>query len=199
MDAIDETAAALGKRMGSRKGRRRTLETTPTPPDGRSAKCQVCRHRDRMRIEIARLSGDSLDNIQMRFGVHRDAVWNHMKLHVDEADRAAMVADLPMKELARVAAEEGMSVLDYLKVIREILMRAILVSAHNNDHRTLAKVSQQAIQCLQQLGKITGELSTLSSYSVTHNTAIFTASPQFAALQSMLVERLRDGRRRWLR
>jgi hypothetical protein len=80
--------------LGSRKGRKRTLAgtpaNTPIPPNGKSVRCQICRHPDRMRIEIAKLSGAGSDNIAMRFGVHRDAVYNHMKKHLDEADRVAM-------------------------------------------------------------------------------------------------------------
>jgi hypothetical protein len=45
-----------------------------------------------------------------------------MRKHLDEADRASMIADLPMKELARVAAEERMSVLDYLKITPSMLI-----------------------------------------------------------------------------
>jgi hypothetical protein len=60
--------------------------------------CQICRHPERLRIELARLSGLSLDLVAARFQVHRDAVHRHM-LHLSDADRAALIADLPIKEL----------------------------------------------------------------------------------------------------
>ena len=60
--------------------------------------CQVCRHPDRLRIELLRLTGVSLDRLAARFKVHRDAINRHM-VHLDQADRVALIADLPMKRI----------------------------------------------------------------------------------------------------
>jgi len=143
-----------------------------------------------MRIELLRLSGMSLDRVAARFQIHRDALHRHM-LGLDDADRAALIADLPMKELARQAAEEGVSLLDYLKVIREVLMRQLLLAADSGDRTGTATLSGRAIECLRELGRVTGEISNLTSVTQINNVAIFN-SPQFAELESMLVERLRD-------
>jgi hypothetical protein len=150
--------------------------------------CQICRHQDRLRIELLRLSGVSLDRLAARFKVHRDAIHRHMA-HLDEADRAALIADLPMKELAQQAAEEGIAVVDYFKVIREVLMRQLLTAADSGDRIGTASLSGRAIECLKELGRVTGEISHLTSFTQVNNVAIFN-SPQFAALETMLIERL---------
>ncbi len=185
MDTEAKSPGAVGKRMGSRRGGA-TRRAKPL----RHRPCQVCRHPDRLRIELLRLSGLSLDLVSARFRVHRDAVHRHM-LHISEADRAALIADLPMKELARQAAEDGVSLLDYLKVIREVLMRQLLLAADGGDRVGTASLSGKAIECLRELGRITGEISSLTSLTQVNNTAVFVNSPQWAALQTMLIERLR--------
>jgi hypothetical protein len=153
--------------------------------------CQVCRHPDRLRIELLRLSGMSLDRVAARFQIHRDALHRHM-LGLGDADRAALIADLPMRELAQQAAEEGIGILDYLKVIRAVLMRQLLLAADGGDRAGTANLSGKAIECLRELGKITGEISSLTSLTQVNNTAVFVNSPQFAELQTMLIEKLRD-------
>jgi hypothetical protein len=82
-----------------------------------------------------------------------------MHSHIDEADRAALIADLPMKELARQAAQENVSVVDYLKLVRQVLMRQLLTAAHSNDRIGTASLSGRAIECLKEIGRVTGEIS----------------------------------------
>jgi hypothetical protein len=110
--------------------------------------------------------------------------------HIDEAERAALIADLPMKELALQAAQEGVSLIDYFKVIREVLMRQLLTAADSGDRIGTASLSGRAIECLKELGRVTGEISNLTSFTTVNNTAVFVNSPQFAALETMLIERL---------
>jgi hypothetical protein len=159
------------------------------PKPLRHRPCQIWRHSDRLRIELLRLSGTSLDQVAARFQVHRDALHRHM-MALDDADRAALIADLPMKELARQAAEEGVSLIDYFKVIREVLMRQLLTAASSGDRIGTASLSGRAIECLKELGRVTGEISNLTAFTVNNNTAVFVNSPQFAQLETMLIERL---------
>ncbi len=172
--------------MGSRRGG----ATKRNKTERRLGSCAICRHPDRLRVELLRLSGLSLDLVAARFKVKRDAVYRHMVNHVTEADRAQLIADLPMKELARQAAEEGVSLLDYLKVIREVLMRQLLLAADSGDRSGTATLSGRAIECLRELGKVTGEISSLTSLTQVNNTAVLVNSPVFAELQTMLIERL---------
>lgn len=110
---------------------------------------------------------------------------------LDDADRAALIADLPMKELARQAAEEGVSLIDYFKVIREVLMRQLLTAASSGDRIGTASLSGRAIECLKELGRVTGEISNIAtSFTVNNNTVQFIGSPEFSRLESMLIEKL---------
>lgn len=152
--------------------------------------CQVCRHPDRLRIELARLIGMSCDRVGLKFKVHRDAVWRHMT-HVTEADRAQLIIDLPIRELAAQAAEENASLMDYLGICRGVLMKQLFLAADSGDRVGTAALSGRVLEYLKEIGKITGEISNLASMTQVNNTAIFVGSPEFAALQTMLIERLR--------
>jgi hypothetical protein len=89
--------------------------------------------------------------------------------HIDEAERAALIADLPMKELALQAAQEGVSLIDYFKVIREVLMRQLLTAVDSGDRIGTASLSGRAIECLKELGRVTGEISNLTSFTTAHD------------------------------
>jgi len=81
-----------------------------------------------------RLSGASLDAVAAKFpGAHRDAIHRHMRWHLDDTEKRALIDDLPMRELIARAAAEGGSVMDYLATLRSVLMRALLGAAEAGD------------------------------------------------------------------
>lgn len=140
---------------------------------------------------MARLSGASLDSIATKFGIKRDAIWRHMEAHVDADRRAMLVADVPLKELADRAAEEGVSLLDYFAVIRSTLMSQMIAAASMNDRHGTAVLAGRATEALREIGKLTGEILRAAPIgNVTNNTMVFMASPAFASLERMLVEKL---------
>jgi hypothetical protein len=152
--------------------------------------CKVCGHHERVRIEMARLAGAGLDAIAKQFNVSRDSVWRHMKSHVSEDDRAMLLVDVPLQELLARAADEGVSLLDYLKIVRATLMRQFQLAASVNDQRAVAALAGRLNETLDLIGRLTGEMLKLSPTSITNNTAVFVNSPIFADLQSMLVRKL---------
>ena len=105
-------------------------------------RCIVCGHPDRVLIEAARVAGCSLDTIAAKHSISRDAIFRHMKNHVDDAARADYLANIPMKDLAAKAAEEGVSVLQYFSVIRGILMSQFQLAASVNDRNATATFKQ---------------------------------------------------------
>jgi hypothetical protein len=164
--------------------------TSPSKPSRKMHHCSVCRHPGRLQIELLRLSGMSLDKIAARYpGISRDSIHRHM-VALSDVERTALLADLPMKQLAMQAAEEGVALLDYLKIIRTQIMRQLLLAANDGDRVGTASLAGRAIECLRELGKLTGEISNLTSYTVNNNTAVFVNSPEYAALETMLIERL---------
>jgi hypothetical protein len=100
--------------------------------------CTICKHENRVLIEQTRIAGASLDSIALKFGCSRDAVHRHMANHVSQDLLAQYLADAPIKELAQKAAE-GMSVLQYLSLIRSTLMNEFQLAAAVHDrHATSA-------------------------------------------------------------
>jgi hypothetical protein len=151
--------------------------------------CQVCHHPDRQRIELARLTGMSCERVASKFKVHRDAIWRHMP-HLEEGYKAQLILDLPIQALARQAAEENASLMDYLGICRGVLMKQLLLAADDRDRTGTAALAGRILDYLKEIGKITGEISNLASLTQVNNTAIF-VGPQFADIQTMLIERLR--------
>jgi hypothetical protein len=72
-------------------------------------------------IEQTRVAGASLDTIAAKYQVSRDSLHRHMHRHVSEDLRAEYLAGVPIRELAKRAGEEGLSVLDYLSLVRATL------------------------------------------------------------------------------
>src|SRR6266849_5079886 len=105
------------------------------------ARCTICRHPERARIELARVSGVSLDSIAESFGVQRNAVWRHMGNHVTDADRAIYLADVDLKGLAERANAESLSLLDYLAIVRSTLLQQMQMSAGLNDRSATAALA----------------------------------------------------------
>jgi hypothetical protein len=153
--------------------------------------CNVCHHPERHRIEALRVAGAKLAAIEEAFpGITAGAVYRHMKNHVSEEQKAEYLADVPIREVARRAAEEGTSLLDYFGLVRSTVFRQLLLAASVNDGYRVQALAARAIDVLREMGRLTGELTHLGSITNVNNTAIFVNSPAFAELQSMLVERL---------
>ena len=156
-------------------------------PKGR---CHVCRHPERARVELMRLSGVSLDNLAQAFGTSRDTIFRHMRDHVSAAAKAAYLADIPVHELVARAADEGVSLIDFFRIVRGTLMRQFQLAAAVNDRRAVASLAGKLNETLDMIGRITGEMLRLAPGAVVNNTTIFLNSPMFVDLQSMLMRKL---------
>lgn len=157
-------------------------------------KCSICSHPERTRIEMLRLAGLSLDSTVTRFGLGeggRDRLWRHMKNHVSASDRAALVADIPIQELAEKAASEGGSILDHLAIVRSGLMKLYVAAVGVGDARAAAPLAGRLAEVLRDQAALTGELLRGSQVNITNNNMVVLNSPAFADLQSMLVDVLR--------
>jgi hypothetical protein len=159
----------------------------------KKSRCKLCGHPghpERARIEMLRLAGVGLDTLAEQFGISRDSIFRHMRDHVTDADRAQYLADIPLQELLARAADEGVSLLDFFKIVRATLMRQFQLAASVNDQRAVAALAGRLNETLDLIGKLTGEMLRLSPGTVVNNTAVFVNSPIFTDLQSMLVRKL---------
>jgi hypothetical protein len=144
-------------------------------------------------MEMMRLQGMSLDAIANHFDLGaggRDAIWRHMKAHVSEDDKAFLLADVPLAEAAARAAKEDVSLLDYLSLVRSALVQQVRLAAEVNDRHGLAAVSGKAIDCLREIGKLTGQLREFAGNLTINQSVTFMASPAFAELQCTLIRAL---------
>jgi hypothetical protein len=152
--------------------------------------CLVCAHKDRVRIEASRVAGVSLDNLSRKFAVSRDSIFRHMRDHVDADLRAQYLAEVPIKDLAKAAADEGCSVLEYLAIVRSALMQQFQLAVACNDKNGTAILAGKLTEVLRLVANISGEILKAPSVANITNNVNFINSPMFADLQQMLVRRL---------
>jgi hypothetical protein len=152
--------------------------------------CTVCKHVDRARIESTRIAGASLDSIAAKYAIGRDALWRHMAKHVSDDLKAQYIADVPVKELAARASAEGIGVLDYLAIVRGILLQQFQLAASVNDKNGTAVLAGRLTEVLREIGRITGEIMKSPAVQNISTTVNFINSPVFVDLQQMLIRRL---------
>jgi hypothetical protein len=105
-------------------GRKRKLMNQPAVRPAkirinRPRRCAVCRHPERARIELLRADGAAYEALSKKFGVHRDAIWRFWRDHVSTETKGQYFAGpIQLHELAQRAAAEGLSLLDYLSIVR---------------------------------------------------------------------------------
>jgi hypothetical protein len=131
-----------------------------------------------------------LDSIALKFSCSRDAVHRHMANHVLQDLLAQYLADAPIKELAQKAAAKGMSVLQYLSLIRSTLMNEFQLAAAVHDRHATSALAGRLNEVLRSIGSISGELGDMArSITVNGNINILN-SPLLANLQANLLRAL---------
>jgi AcrR family transcriptional regulator len=165
-----------------------TKTMTRSPRPLRTGQCRVCTHKDRVRLEVLRIGGASLDALAREFGVSRDSVHRHFRNHVSPKRRAElMCGPAKVEQLANAAADESKTLLDYLKITRSILFNQFLAAAEAGDRLGVANVAGRLLDSLRELGKLTGELRQISGITVNNTSINLIASPEFLALQEGLL------------
>lgn len=152
-------------------------------------KCTICADPRRYQIELALVSGVSCRAVGRKYSVSRDAAWRHLRNHVPPERRAELVAG-PLKpaELAERAADEGMTLLEYVSMVRNALMARFLAASEADDRQGTALIAGRLLDCLRLTAQLSGELSKAGS-TITNNIAILN-HPVMADLQAMLIRTL---------
>lgn len=141
-------------------------------------------------IEGLRCEGISIDKIAARFGVDRLAVWRHCRNHISDERRASFfVGPAKMQELSELAAREGESVVDSLRIARSVIFAKFITLAEGSDHAAFAAVAKRLIEALEKFARVTGQVSTFAanSVNVVNNLTIVNSAP-FADLQAGLLQ-----------
>ena len=156
--------------------------------------CTICQHPNRTLIEAARVSGISIDVVAAKYNCSPDALGRHFNNgHVSPELKAQYIADVPLKELAAAAAEEGTSLLGYLRLMRAALMSQFQTAVAHGDIHATGIGARILLDVLRAIGKLTGELLEASSVNITtvnHYNA-FLNSPAFGDMIAMLQQELR--------
>lgn len=154
-----------------------------------SGGCRVCSHPDRGRIELLLASGAAQKAVASKFDLSKDSIHRHLRAHISEERRAQLVAGpLKLSQLAERAAEENMSLIDYLAMVRSTLTHQLLAASEAGDRQGTAMLSGRLLECLRLIGALTGDLQKITS-TTTHNTLVI-ASPLYATLNRRLMELL---------
>lgn len=156
-----------------------------------STVCTICKHPNRALIEMAKVSGASLDSVAGKYAISRDALHRHCKNHLSDDLRSEYLAAVPLKELAEKAAAEGLTVLEYLALIRGILVQQLQLASSVNDRNGVANISRVLNDTLGKIGQITGEMGDLAArnISITQNNFL-QDHPAFAKVQATLLRAL---------
>ena len=160
----------------------------------RGPACTICGHKERERIEALRASGVSLDALAKKFKVGRDILWRHWRDHVSAEMRAHYLAGPATIEMLREkAAEENLSVLDYLGIARSLLVGQMTASSDAGDAYRVAVLSGRLVEVLREIGRITGEVERLGGAGVTiNNTVAIMSDPRMIELQQGLLRIARE-------
>jgi hypothetical protein len=134
------------------------------------AKCTICAHPDRARIDLAIASGVAKRIVAQRFNVSPDAAWRHGRDHLSPELRAALVLKLVAREgdTRAVLLEEGASAVEALRAVRGPLFARFLASVDAGDDRAASALAGRLHEGLALSAKLTGELVPAAGVSVTN-------------------------------
>lgn len=157
-----------------------------TPKGRRTGRCTICQHPERYRMELLLVSGAGRRAIARKFQVSADAVWRHGKTHISDEQRAQMLGGpVKLRELASKAADEGLSLLEYLSLLRSSALTHYLAAGEANDMQTATALLGRLTDLLRLQGQFTGDL-TRATANVTNNTLVL-ASPAMADFEDRLI------------
>lgn len=144
---------------------------------------------------MLKAGGVGLDALAKKFHVTRDCIHRHWALHVPPEVKATYLAGPgDLATFAEKAAQEGDSVLDYLRFCRSILVAQLAAANESGDSRTAAYVADKLRMLLETLAKVTGQLGSLAS-SITFNTTnvgVLVEHPHFLKMQATMLKALAD-------
>lgn len=146
-----------------------------------------------MRIEDLRSTGVSFDALENKFGVSKSVLHRHWNQHVaPDRKLAFLLGKGTIQQLRERAAEEGLTLLESLGVVRSVLMSQLVAQGEAGSPVALATVSGRLLDVLKEIGRLTGEIQRHDQVTnVSVNVGIVNA-PGFADLQAGLLQIARD-------
>ncbi|MGO9684939.1 MAG: hypothetical protein ACLPTZ_20585 [Beijerinckiaceae bacterium] len=155
-------------------------------PRAKPDRSVIAKHPERARIEYDLARGVPVRVVGKKYGLSKDACYRHLEKMPAEM-KADKLAELlkPGANLDALKLEESEGLLANLQNQRIRLLLVQDVALELADAEMVTRTSAQIHRNLELVGKYLGELSSLSSVTVTNN--IIMSSPEFLHLQSGLL------------
>lgn len=153
-----------------------------------SGRCAVCRLGEvRPKIERALAAGASLRAVSTKHRLSYHTLRRHWLSHVSEAQKASYVVGcgISKDQLEQAVADESLSILDHLKIIRGRLYAGFDAVGDARDCTGLDRLSGRLHENLQLTAKLTGELQRGPLLNVQNN--ILVGSPDYSRAVAAIV------------
>jgi hypothetical protein len=155
----------------------------------------VCHHQDSARIELELAAGRSLQSVGDEFGLHKDAVARHWGNHVSGARKAQLIGGpVAIANLAKRAAEEDRSLIDYYAILRSELFHLFQEARERGLVFDCASISDRLLRTLDAIGRLTGQLRsagiTINNVNAVSGPTVVLNSPEIVRLQSTIIRAL---------
>jgi hypothetical protein len=160
----------------------------------RGRACKVCEHKDGARIELELAAGRSHRSVGAEFGLSKDCLVRHWRNHVSGARKAELVAGpVAIAKLAKRAAEEDRSLLDYMSILRSELLHLFLYAKEKGLTFDAASIAQRLLNVLEAIGRLNGQLrqaGIVINNSVNAAPTIVLNDPSVIKMQSTIIRAL---------
>lgn len=154
----------------------------------RSGRCQICRHTQRIELELMLAGRASGRAVARKFSLDHSAIARHWRAHVSSERKARlMLGPVQIHALAARVAEESGNVVDQLRVVRAGLFEGYQAALAAGDRHSTAILASRLHENLRLLAKITGELASSPLVQI-NNQTVLVESPQFAEFQARLIQ-----------
>jgi hypothetical protein len=148
--------------------------------------CKTCSHRECAGIDLALARGVSVRALAKRYGLTRDSLYRHAKLHLPPQLRAKLLAGPDLEiDLDALREKEGQSLLANLVALRGRLFSSLDVAEEAGDGSMLSRIAGQLHQNLELTGKLVGSLANGST-----NVTNILIAPQYVQMRVELVRAL---------
>ena len=159
-------------------------------PGPHFARCSICKHPERARIEHLLARGASKKHLAETFAVGEWSLGRHWRSHVSETIRAAVLVKAlkPGETIEKLVTDENIGLLENLQRIRAILYSQFDAAAETGDRTAVASLATRLHENLRMAATRSGELA--QSVKATNVTNVI-LSPAYLELRHALLTALR--------
>jgi len=159
-------------------------------PGPQYARCTICKHPARARIEHLLARGASKKHLAETFGIGEWSLGRHWRSHVPETVRAAVLVKAlkPGETIEKLVTDENIGLLENLQRIRAILYSQFDAAAVTGDRAAVANLATRLHENLRMAATKTSELEhTVKATNITN----VILSPAYLELRHALLTALR--------